>query len=280
MSLLGLGTTIIRQTVAQEPEPEEIAVAFIVDTACDVGAACSVEGSTCNNGKTETCCGETFNSFECECDNGAYMCMYTDMCMYPMCDTDTSSTVAVAGIVVGDNPLPVEIVVEGGDPSIIIIVDEPDPVVSVDQTPTDAPTYANTPMLGGYDEYGCSPSAGYTWCPELEECIQGFNTPCPLVGTDFEGQILISCSNGRCNLEPNDCLINMGSWMATGPYLNGMDGEYPIPKECTATCDDGCVAIGGVAYADADVDADGVDKNDTSVQTEDVDNGGGAFGGS
>lgn len=255
---------------------EEITVTeateFVVetDTVCDVGAACSEEGSTCNNGKTETCCGETFISFECDCSNGEYLCRYTDACMHPVCETETPSTVVVAGIVEGGDPSPVEVLVDEGDPSITTV--EPDVSVDqtsavepdgMDQTTTDAPTPANTVSVGGYDEYGCSPSAGYTWCLELSECIQGFTTPCPVVGTNFVGPVLLSCSDGRCNLEPNDCLIDMGSWTATGPYMNGLDGKYPIPDGCTATCDDGCDAV-----ADGDFNFDGVDEDGPLFQTE------------
>ena len=36
------------------------------------------------------------------------------------------------------------------------------------------------PLLGGdEDEYGCIPSAGYTWCPSLDECIRVWETKCP-----------------------------------------------------------------------------------------------------
>ncbi|MCC7574327.1 hypothetical protein KO361_01945 [Candidatus Woesearchaeota archaeon] len=36
------------------------------------------------------------------------------------------------------------------------------------------------PILGGdTDEYGCIPSAGYTWCPSLNECVRVWETQCP-----------------------------------------------------------------------------------------------------
>eukprot|EP00571_Detonula_confervacea_P008616 CAMPEP_0172318770 /NCGR_PEP_ID=MMETSP1058-20130122/35745_1 /TAXON_ID=83371 /ORGANISM="Detonula confervacea, Strain CCMP 353" /LENGTH=66 /DNA_ID=CAMNT_0013033669 /DNA_START=40 /DNA_END=240 /DNA_ORIENTATION=- len=35
----------------------------------------------------------------------------------------------------------------------------------------------------------------------------------------------------------------MGTWPARGPY---MDGMYPIPDGCTATCD-GCSAVDGAS---------------------------------
>ena len=34
-------------------------------------------------------------------------------------------------------------------------------------------------LLGSdQDEYGCTPSAGYSWCPHLEKCIRTWETKC------------------------------------------------------------------------------------------------------
>ena len=39
---------------------------------------------------------------------------------------------------------------------------------------------SDEPVLGGdTDEYGCKPSAGYTWCPTLNECVRVWETQCP-----------------------------------------------------------------------------------------------------
>ena len=59
-----------------------------VDSKCAPNAACNVLGSTCAEG-TESCCGETYNSMECECmdmrGDGKlqYLCLATDACMLP-----------------------------------------------------------------------------------------------------------------------------------------------------------------------------------------------------
>ncbi len=40
---------------------------------------------------------------------------------------------------------------------------------------------ADTDKVGGdRDEHDCIPSAGYTWCDELSECIRPWETPCPV----------------------------------------------------------------------------------------------------
>jgi len=65
----------------------------VVAIICDNDETCVDEGSTCNDGTTEECCGEVFNSFECKCEDidgqGTlqYQCMFTDACLVPQCDT-------------------------------------------------------------------------------------------------------------------------------------------------------------------------------------------------
>ncbi|KAL7525648.1 hypothetical protein ACHAWF_001452, partial [Thalassiosira exigua] len=58
----------------------------VVDVVCAVGETCTVEGDTCTDGSTEECCGETFESFVCECEAGSdgeltFQCMFTDACL-------------------------------------------------------------------------------------------------------------------------------------------------------------------------------------------------------
>ena len=57
------------------------------------------------------------------------------------------------------------------------------PILSGVGTPTKAPTTVPTaleaPRGDNVDENGCNPSAGYSWCPSLEECIRSFETDCP-----------------------------------------------------------------------------------------------------
>merc|ERR1712086_722813 len=52
------------------------------------------------------------------------------------------------------------------------------PILSGVSTPTEAPTEMAI-LNGDVDENGCIPSAGYSWCPSLEECIRSFETDCP-----------------------------------------------------------------------------------------------------
>lgn len=58
---------------------------------CSINGMCSEEGSTCAIGK-ETCCGETFNSTECVCTGGEWLCRATDACNRPDCGSINTFT--------------------------------------------------------------------------------------------------------------------------------------------------------------------------------------------
>eukprot|EP01083_Nonionella_stella_P235019 826870_1 len=65
---------------------------------CVYNGLCYDEGSTCNDGQTETCCGETYISFECTCvadDVGKLVysaCLNTDACMLPWCESSSTTS--------------------------------------------------------------------------------------------------------------------------------------------------------------------------------------------
>lgn len=44
------------------------------------------------------------------------------------------------------------------------------------------------PIVGGdVDEYGCKPSAGYSWCPSLDDCVRVWETLCPEYEEFYKG---------------------------------------------------------------------------------------------
>lgn len=51
---------------------------------CENNGVCNEEGSSCTIG-TESCCGETYDSIVCPCENGQYRCYHTEACMWPTC---------------------------------------------------------------------------------------------------------------------------------------------------------------------------------------------------
>ena len=108
-------------------EPEE---------SCAVGAPCSEEWSSCTDGTTETCCGETYDSFRCDCmmngdGNLEYACMFTDACFGP-CESEPP----IGETPIAPKPTPAPVVAEGGSPPTL----PTDPLEPVDETP--APTGA------------------------------------------------------------------------------------------------------------------------------------------
>jgi len=116
-------------------------------TVCDSDEPCFVEGATCTDGTTETCCGETHDSFVCDCAGSGdgtlkYMCMYTDACMRPWCETAESTPApAIASLITTWPPKPSSAPTRAGSPP-----EEnsplPDPVTV---PPTSAPTKASSP---------------------------------------------------------------------------------------------------------------------------------------
>ena len=67
-----------------------------INDRCASGAPCSKEGLRCNDGTTESCCGETFYSFVCDCANVDgklwYTCIHTDVCFDPSCESYSPTT--------------------------------------------------------------------------------------------------------------------------------------------------------------------------------------------
>lgn len=64
----------------------------VVGVICAEGESCAVEGDICSDGTTEECCGETFDSFQCECIMGpddllVLDCDFTDACLDRECET-------------------------------------------------------------------------------------------------------------------------------------------------------------------------------------------------
>lgn len=72
-------------TPSGPPQP----VAAIV---CAQGELCTDLGDVCADGTTEDCCGETFDSFVCTCENGGgglkFQCKATEACKDKVCTTD------------------------------------------------------------------------------------------------------------------------------------------------------------------------------------------------
>ena len=71
-------------TQPSKPMPSSTISSLVQEEVCTPGGQCSEEGSSCTEG-TETCCGETFPSLECDCMGGSWMCRSTDACMVPIC---------------------------------------------------------------------------------------------------------------------------------------------------------------------------------------------------
>jgi hypothetical protein len=121
-------------------------------------------------------------------------------------------------------------------------------------TPSTCQAECSTGCVGipGSDQTNeeCIGSAGYIYCPELDDCIRPWDTNCPFDGDALEGPAEIVCASGaRCNDLSDECVIEAGSAAVGGPYLSGLVGTYNLPEGCTATCEgctcEGCANDGG-----------------------------------
>lgn len=61
---------------------------------CAQNLPCSIELSICTDGSTESCCGITYESLICNCENSLdtgeleWACYATDNCLFPNCDDE------------------------------------------------------------------------------------------------------------------------------------------------------------------------------------------------
>ena len=69
---------------------------------CSPNLLCTQELQQCTDGTTESCCGNTYESFICNCEISLesgelqWMCYYTDYCFLPSCDDGDDGGVGVA----------------------------------------------------------------------------------------------------------------------------------------------------------------------------------------
>ena len=83
---------------------------------------------------------------------------------------------------------------------------------------------------------GCFGNAGYVYCPETDSCIRPWEENCPFEGRLFVGPTNITCVNGRCNNLTTTCDVALESAILGGPYLSGLNGEFSLSSDCSATC--------------------------------------------
>ncbi|KAL3769180.1 hypothetical protein ACHAW5_000650 [Stephanodiscus triporus] len=97
VSVSGMGLCPKTTTTTAETTEPSVAnnglVTVVSLPSCIAGLTCFELGSKCTRG-TETCCGQTFDSFECTCQdtgNGVFAysgCFFTDACLIPACCRD------------------------------------------------------------------------------------------------------------------------------------------------------------------------------------------------
>ncbi len=89
-----------------------------------------------------------------------------------------------------------------------------------------APTPTPAPIVGGdVDEYGCIPSAGYTWCEPKQKCIREWEEECD------ETQELEQLAGGFCNKPNVDTIYVCENYIQVVSKLIGGESTYYTVKD-------------------------------------------------
>ncbi|KAL7472667.1 hypothetical protein ACHAXS_013038 [Conticribra weissflogii] len=166
----------------------------IPELICDIGESCREEGSTCSVG-TETCCGETFDSFVCECVDVdgelKYQCFFTDACLRPPCETTAPTVGAIPSPTVPPLPIP-------SSPPISL----PTSPRTLSPTSTPASPPVSAPMTETPTVATPNPITPF---PTAETTTQNPITPFPTVDTFNQSPItpFPTADNGGTPVTPN-----------------------------------------------------------------------------
>jgi len=147
----------------------------VVAVICDSGERCLAVGETCVDGRTESCCGDTFDSFRCECDEDgtgelSFVCSFTDACLFPVCEGegDDEANDDASDDEVLDTPSPVPAPAAGFNcPSTSLVgctaVDITSPV-------DDCPTIGEP--CAGEGEFCCQDSCPRNYCTAKQSPVK------------------------------------------------------------------------------------------------------------
>jgi hypothetical protein len=88
--------------------------------------------------------------------------------------------------------------------------------------------FAQTPGAGR-DANGCIPSAGYSWCPALNQCIRPWETACPsspAPGSDRDANGCITSAGYSWCPALNQCIQ---PWLTTCPSSTFSESRVTVP---------------------------------------------------
>ena len=135
----GAPTTSLGNITATTPPSSSTIASTAPIIECIINGVCSVEGSSCAIGK-ETCCGETFNSVECDCIGAQWLCRATDACNRPDCEDPitTAPTSTPSSLSSG--------VIQTEAPTIAIQSPQAKPTPVPSKKPSISPSFTPTPL--------------------------------------------------------------------------------------------------------------------------------------
>lgn len=106
------------------------------------------------------------------------------------------------------------------------------------------------------DDNGCIPSAGYSWCASLSECVRPWETDCPGEGGGNETDAGGDGGMDQYGDILTDCALQIGAAItcfttSQAPACDGFDpmsligGDLPIPDDCDGGVELVCAALSG-----------------------------------
>jgi len=246
----GAPTASLGNTTATTPPSSSSIASTAPAIECTINGVCSVEGSSCAIGK-ETCCGETFNSVECDCIGGQWLCRATDACNRPDCenpitaDPTSAPSSSSSGAIQTESPTNT-IQTPQATPSLVptqktdapSVVTERDP--SASPSPTGIPTVSSKPSGSPNVFPSASPSAMPSILPTSSPSTFPSNQPTCSISIEVD---FVTEYQGNLDKTGYTLLSTAGSKSTT--YMEVLPGGL---ENTTSQIDIACVSNGAYIF--------------------------------
>jgi len=217
---------------------------------CIINGVCSVEGSSCAIGK-ETCCGETFDSVECDCIGGQWLCRATDACNRPDCEdpittAPTSTPSSSSSDAIQTESPTITIQTPQATPTLVptqktdapSVVTERDP--SASPSPTGIPTVTSKPSGSPNVSPSASPTAMPSILPTSSPSTFPSNQPTCSISIEVD---FVTEDQGNLDKTGYSLLSTAGSKSTT--FMEVLPGDL---ENATSQIDIACVSNGAYIF--------------------------------
>eukprot|EP00985_Skeletonema_marinoi_P025880 scaffold19441_cov214-Skeletonema_marinoi.AAC.3 len=246
----GAPTTSLGNITATTPPSSSRIASTAPIIECIINGVCSVEGSSCAIGK-ETCCGETFNSVECDCIGGQWLCRATDACNRPDCDdpitaAPTSTPSSSSSDAIQTESPTIAIQSPQATPTLVptqktdapSVVTERDP--SASPSPTGIPTVTSKPSGSPNVSPSASPTAMPSILPTSSPSTFPSNQPTCSISIEVD---FVTEDQGNLDKTGYSLLSTSGSKSTT--FMEVLPGDL---ENTTSQIDIACVSNGAYIF--------------------------------